>query len=183
MVLNRSVDKKDIEGGGLFQYVDWKNTQAYALGFGSIYLNLKGREKDGILEPGEQAESVMDNVSKSLLKLSDPTDGQPVIKNVYKTSQIYSGPQLSHAPDLVIGFHEGYRMSWQTAIGGAPYDLIVNNLKKWTGDHIVDPSVVPGIFLSNFKINSNHPTVMDIAPSVLSCFGLAAPEMSGKTLL
>jgi len=183
MVLDRKVDKTDTEGGGLFQYVDWKNTQAYALGFGSIYLNLKGREKYGIIEPREQAESVMDSISKSLLKLTDPADGQPVMKNVYKSNQIYSGLQLSHAPDLVIGFHEGYRMSWQTAIGGAPYDLIVNNLKKWTGDHIVDPSIVPGIFLSNFKINSNHPTVMDIAPSVLSCFGLAVPDISGKALL
>lgn len=183
MSLNRDMDKTDKEGALLFQRVDWKKTQAYALGFGSLYLNLKGREKHGIIEPGREAESVADQLSKSLMKLSDSANEQPVIKNVYPSHQIYSGSQLQNAPDLIIGFHEGYRMSWQSAIGGVSPEVFSNNLKKWTGDHIIDPSIIPGILLTNFRINSGKPHSMDIAPSILSCFGLLPPDMAGNPLL
>jgi hypothetical protein len=68
-------------------------------------------------------------------------------------------------------------------VGGSPEEVFSDNLKKWSGDHIVDPSIVPGIFLSNFKTNNPTPNLMDIAPTVLSCFGMSASEMEGKTLL
>lgn len=183
MTLTRKVDKEDKEGGGLFQYVDWKKTYAYAVGFGSIYLNIKGREKYGIVESGIEADSISNEISSKLLKLTDPMDSQPAVKNVYRSNNIYSGSQLDNAPDLVVGFQEGYRASWQTAVGGAPSEIFEDNLKKWSGDHIMDSSVVPGIFLSNFKINRDNPGLMDVAPTVLSCFGMSAPDMEGKTLL
>jgi predicted AlkP superfamily phosphohydrolase/phosphomutase len=163
--------------------VDWKNTYAYALGFGSIYLNLKGREKNGIVETGTEADAVADKIIKEMAELRDPADGQPAIKKIYKSSDIYSGSQAMHAPDLVVGFADGYRSSWQTAIGGAPPELIEDNLKKWSGDHIVDPSVVPGILLTNFSINTVTPHQIDIAPTVLTCFGMEADHMDGKSLI
>ncbi|MEW6602664.1 MAG: nucleotide pyrophosphatase, partial [Nitrospirota bacterium] len=183
MTLTKNITKEDKEGGGLFQFVDWKKTSAYALGFGSIYLNIKGREKNGIVEPGTSADSVANAVIEKFTKLSDPKDGQRAVRNVYKSRDIYSGDQTSNSPDLVVGFEDGYRTSWQTAIGGAPFELMEDNLKKWSGDHIVDPSIVPGILLSNFTINSKEPGLMDIAPTVLSCFGMAAEGMDGKTLI
>lgn len=82
-----------------------------------------------------------------------------------------------------MGFEDGFRASWQTAIGGAPVEIMEDNLKKWTGDHIIDPSIVPGILLTNFAINSRGPGLMDIAPTVLSCFGMSAEGMDGKTLI
>ena len=85
--------------------------------------------------------------------------------------------------DLVVGFEDGYRSSWQTAIGGSPAVLIEDNLKKWSGDHIIDPSIVPGILLTNFKINRDNPSLIDIAPTVLSCFGMQAADMEGKALI
>jgi predicted AlkP superfamily phosphohydrolase/phosphomutase len=183
MTLTKKISKDDKDGGGLFQYVDWKNTQAYALGFGSIYLNLKGRERQGIVEPGREADSVSDNIIDKLVKLTDPRDGQSVIKNVYKNRNIYSGSRLNSSPDLVVGFQDGFRASWQTAVGGAPPEIIEDNLKKWSGDHIIDPSIVPGILLTNFKINKETPHQMDIAPTVLSCFGMSAEGMEGKSLI
>ncbi|MDH4027620.1 MAG: alkaline phosphatase family protein [Nitrospirota bacterium] len=183
MKLTQTVSSEDKGGGGLFQYVDWKNTQAYALGFGSIYLNIKGREKHGTVGPGTEADSISDKIINDLIKLNDPKDGRSAVKHVYKTSEIYSGSQASDAPDLVVGFQDGYRASWQTAIGGAPAEIIEDNLKKWSGDHIVDPSIVPGILLTNFGINSTSPHQMDIAPTVLSCFGKSADSMEGTSLL
>ncbi|MBI4688646.1 MAG: alkaline phosphatase family protein [Nitrospirae bacterium] len=183
MTLTRKVEKSDKEGGGLFQYVDWKKTHTYALGFGSIYLNIKGRERDGIVENGSKAEALLSDISGKLSKLSDPKDGRQAVKNVYKSNAIYSGDNGGKSPDIVVGFQEGFRASWQTAVGGAPAEIFEDNLKKWTGDHIIDPSIVPGIFLSNFKVNKDTPDLMDIAPTVLSCFGMNASDMEGKSLL
>jgi len=183
MTLTTKVSSDDKEGGGLFQYVDWKNTRAYALGFGSIYLNLKGRERNGIVESGIEADSVLNKIADNLVKLTDPKNGHSAVKNVYKNRDIYSGTQLSNSPDIIVGFNEGYRVSWQTALGGAPANVFDDNLKKWSGDHIMDPFIVPGIFLCNFKINCDNPCLMDIAPTVLSCFGMTADSMEGKTLL
>jgi predicted AlkP superfamily phosphohydrolase/phosphomutase len=183
MKLTRKVPSDAKDGGGLFQYVDWKNTKAYALGFGSIYLNIKGRERYGVVEKGSDAASVADQITDRFVKLTDPKNGQSAVKKVYKNSDIYSGGEAINAPDLVVGFQEGYRASWQTAVGGSPEDIFSDNLKKWSGDHIVDPSIVPGIFLTNFRTNNERPSLMDIAPTVLSCFGMSADDMEGKSLL
>ncbi len=183
MTLTRKVSKEDREGGGLFEYVDWKKTQAFALGFGSIYLNIKGREKQGIVESGPDADALSDRIVNELVKLTDPKDGQSAVKNVYKRNSIYSGSRVNDAPDLVVGFQDGFRSSWQTAIGGAPAEIIEDNLKKWSGDHIVDPSIVPGILLTNFTMTRDNPALIDIAPTVLSCFGMSAEDMEGKPLI
>ncbi|MDO8281261.1 MAG: alkaline phosphatase family protein [Thermodesulfovibrionia bacterium] len=182
MTLKQKVLPDDKEGGPLFKYVDWNNTKAFSTGFGSIYLNIKGREKLGIVDPA-QADEIMDRISEKLLALTDTNDGKPAIMQVYKSRDIYSGHQLTSSPDMVIGFHEGFRASWQTAIGGSPSNIFDDNLKKWSGDHIMDPSIVPGILLSNFRINSDSPSLMDIAPTVLSCFGMSSQDMEGKTLM
>jgi predicted AlkP superfamily phosphohydrolase/phosphomutase len=183
MTLTQQVSKDDKEGGGLFQYVDWKKTQAYALGFGSIYLNIKGREKNGIVEAGAEAESVSNAIIEKLTQLTDPGDGQRAVKSVYKNSDIYSGDEVVHGPDLVVGFEDGFRGSWQTAIGGAPAEIMEDNLKKWSGDHIIDPSIVPGILLTNFPTNTDTPCLMDIAPTVLSCFGMSVEGIDGTSLI
>jgi predicted AlkP superfamily phosphohydrolase/phosphomutase len=183
MKLTRKVEKEDKEGGGLFQYVDWSRTRAYALGFGSVYLNIKGREKQGILQPGTEAEAIMEKISEGLKGLNDPEEDRKAVRNVYTCSDIYTENKMSKSPDLVIGFQDGYRASWQTAIGGTPYHIFEDNLKKWSGDHIVDPSLVPGIFFSNFKVGNYKPHQMDIAPTVLSCFGMPVSGMDGTSLV
>ncbi len=182
MTLTRKIDKDDKEGGALFKYVDWKKTRAFALGFGSIYLNLRGRERNGIVEPGVEAESVLSEIIEKLGKLKDPKDGMSIVKKVYKNSDIYSGKELSASSDLILGFEDGFRSSWQTAIGGAPFNLVDDNLKKWSGDHIVDPSLVPGILFTNFKVERDNPDLRDIAPTVLQCFGMSTDIMEGKSL-
>ncbi len=183
MKLTKDIPKDDIEGGALFQYVDWSGTKAYALGFGSIYLNLNGREKHGIVKKGKEADETVNDIISSFAELKDPENGQPAVKRVYSSAEIYSGDQTGYAPDMVVGFADGYRSSWQTAIGGAPAVLMEDNLKKWSGDHIVDPSLVPGILLTNFKPSKSQPSVMDLAPTVLSFFNMSSPGMEGKPIL
>lgn len=173
----------DEEGDPLFQNVAWDKTKAYALGFSSIYINLKGREGKGIVRSGREAKKVKKQIIKGLEKLKDPKTGELAIQKIYDGETLYRGKYADESPDLVIGFQPGYRVSWQTAIGGAPESIIEDNLKKWSGDHLVDPRNVPGILFMNQKTQNPNPTVLDIAPTVLKCFGIPQPkEMEGISL-
>jgi len=165
---------------GLFQNVDWANTKAYSLGFSSIYVNLKGREGKGIVE---DKESVVKEIMEKLIDLEDPKTNKKVIHKLYTAAEAYSGPFLHNAPDVIVGFTKGYRMDWRNAIGGVAKSIFQDNDKKWKGDHIVDPSFVPGVIFTNFKIKQEEAHQRDIAPTTLYLLGLTVPEnMDGQVL-
>ena len=165
----------------LFRNVDWPRTAAYAVGFSSIYLNLRGREGSGAVDPAE-AGPLVRRIASRLSALQDA--GQPVLEKVYIGAELYHGPCLPDAPDLVVGFKPGYRTSWQTAVGGAPDAIIEDNLDSWCGDHLVDPAHVPGIFLANRPLGVQEPRLADIAPTALHLLGLPRPpEAEGRPLL
>jgi predicted AlkP superfamily phosphohydrolase/phosphomutase len=169
--------------GTLFRYVDWGRTKAYSLGFASIFINLKGRESHGIVEEAEK-DVLIDEIIQGLSKLRDTKTGKKPILNMYKGNEIYSGDFAGDAPDMIIGFDEGYRMSWENAIGGVRKNIIEDNNEEWRGDHLIDPSRVPGVLFTNFNITKEKPSLMDIAPTVLGLFGLDIPEsMDGESLV
>ncbi len=183
MALKGEPDPEDHEGGALFRHVDWGKTAAYSLGFSSIYLNLAGREGKGIVDLDE-AKKLKKKIASDLKSFIDPETGEKAIRDVYFADDIYSKKYLEDSPDLVVGFESGYRMSWQTAIGGTPSGLLEPNLKKWSGDHIMDPSIVPGVFFSNHKIKKKSPRGIDIAPTVLGAFGIKGEkEIEGEELI
>jgi len=181
MVLTEGYDGND--DGALFKFVDWSKTKAYSMGFAGIYINLKGREGQGIVEETEKKE-IVNNLIKKLEDFKDPKNNKKVITHAYKREEIYHGNYVEDAPDIVIGFEPGYRMSWQSAIGGLTPEPVIDNMKKWNGDHIVDPSHVPGVLFTNFKINNENPSLMDIAPTILTLLNLDIPkDIDGKSLL
>src|SRR3954471_5483504 len=93
-------DKKlaDLFGGGTFwEGVDWSRTRAYAMGIGQIYFNLRGRESKGIVSPGAEAAQLANELSAKLLTLTDPEDGTPIVRAVYKRDDIYHGEYLQNA--------------------------------------------------------------------------------------
>jgi predicted AlkP superfamily phosphohydrolase/phosphomutase len=164
--------------------VDWSKTRAYALGLGGIYLNIKGREAQGIVQPGDEAGSLCDQIKQQLSGLADPhRQNQPAIKQVYKTSEIYQGPYKVNAPDLLVGLNSGYRVSWENAVGQVTDRIFHDNKKAWSGDHCVDPSVVPGVLFCNRPVETPEPRLMDVGPTVLDLFGVDVPKyMDGKPL-
>ena len=174
----------DLEEGRDFGMdVDWPRTQAYALGIGGIYLNLQGREPQGMVAPGESATRLKNQITARLTALIDPHNGQPVVRRVMAREEVYSGPETAHAPDLFVGFAEGYRASWQTALNGTPRAIIEDNMKKWSGDHIVDPQLVPGVLLVNRPMRLTNPRLIDIGPTILQIFGVGVPrEVDGLPL-
>ena len=166
--------------GPLFENVDWNRTKAYSMGLNGIWLNVKGREAKGIVEPGDIT-ALKDRISKGLGKLKDGET--PVVRRIFDRDKIYSGPFTKDAPDLVVGYDSGYRSSWQTALGAAPETLFDDNLQKWSGDHCVDPELVPGVFFANRKMQGDKPSIMDVAPTILAFYGIENPGMDGKALV
>jgi predicted AlkP superfamily phosphohydrolase/phosphomutase len=165
------------EGRALFRDVDWAATRAYAVGLGSLYINLKGRESQGIVMPGSEKYRVESEIVQGLEALTDPQGGGRIVYKVYRRDEIFSGSRLERMPDLVVAFVPGYRVSWQTALGAAPPVVTEDNQKKWSGDHIVDPLFVPGVFFSNKRLNvEGELSLYDIAPTILSIFGIEAPK-------
>ena len=162
--------------------IDWSKTVAYGLGINGLYLNLKGRERDGIVEPGEQRESLLTELSTRLEAVRD-LDGKSVIRGVYRSDKIYSGDATALSPDLVIGYRRGFRASWATCLGGLTPDVLLDNDSAWSADHCADALEVPGLLCCNRPIRSNSPSLIDLAPSILSDFGLPKPKtMSGQSI-
>ncbi|HEY3384073.1 MAG TPA: alkaline phosphatase family protein [Vicinamibacterales bacterium] len=171
-------------GGQFWENVDWTRTRAYSLGLGQIYFNMKGREGQGIVNPGEDYKRLADELSARLLTMTDPKTGQRIVSNVYKRDDVYAGPYIANAPDLQVGFVDGYRVSWQTSLGGSPAGLLYPNMKKWSGDHCsFDYQTIPGSLLSNRRLTADQARIIDIAPTVLKYFGVGIPkEIDGKPL-
>ncbi len=160
-------------------------TQAYSLGLGNIYINLKGREAQGTVGAARY-DSVRDQIIKQLKELRDPETGQKVIADVQKREDLYSGPYADNAADLVVSFNPGYRVSWQTSLGGVPPSVIEPNLKKWSGDHCtVDPKQTEGVFFVNRIMDiEGEPSLQDVNPTLRSLLGLPANEsLDGRPML
>lgn len=173
------------ELGEGFPAVDWSRTYAYGVGLGGVYLNLKGREGMGIVEEGTgEAERVRRAIQEGLAEFPDAATQRAAVRNVSRREELYSGPFAQNAPDLLVNFHRGFRVSWQTAVGGFSRELIEDNLRRWSGDHIVDPESVPGILFMNRTMRDGRARIVDLAPTVLNYLGVAAPEsMEGSSLL
>ncbi len=170
-------NKKNLTG------IQWSHTKAFALGLAGIYINTIGRTSYGIVKPGSEASQLAKEIAEKLKNLKDIKRNQLVIKQVYLARDIYYGPYLEEAPDVIIGYYPGYRAAWETAIGQVTTEIIHANHKAWSGDHCVDPSCVPGVLLCNHDISSENPSIMDIAPTLLSNFGIPVPNyMDGNVL-
>jgi len=174
-------------GGEFWENVDWSHTRAYAMGLGQVYFNLRGREGKGIVSPGAEARQLADELSAKLLTITDPDDGARIVRAVYKRDDVYAGEYLANASELQVGMEDGYRVSWQTTLGGSPQGIVYPNMKKWSGDHGgYDYATTAGVLISNRPITRHEPggpSIMDIAPTVLKYFGLPIPgDIDGKPL-
>lgn len=163
--------------------VDWSQTKAYVLGLTGLFLNMKGREAQGIVEPGAEATALKAEIMAKLANLRDEEKKAIGINEAFDTATLYAGPYLENAPDLVIGYNAGYRISWDCATGMVAGPVFEDNLKPWSGDHCVDPRLVPGVFFCNRKVETKDPALIDIAPTALRLFGIDPPaHMDGKAL-
>jgi predicted AlkP superfamily phosphohydrolase/phosphomutase len=176
----------DLFGHGKFwEGVDWTKTKAYAVGLGQIYFNLRGRESKGIVSAGAEYQALQDEIRSKLVEVTDPDTGEKVFRDVYKRDDIYKGEFLPNAPDLQVGFNDGYRVGWQDTLGGVARSVVENNNRKWSGDHCATATEISGgVFFSNRKIGTDAPSIMDLSPTILKLLEVPLPkDLDGKPLM
>jgi predicted AlkP superfamily phosphohydrolase/phosphomutase len=169
--------------GEWWEGVDWDRTRAYGLGLAGIWLNVRGRERQGCVEPADQ-QALASEIAGKLSGLCD--DAGPVAVNrAWTAAELPAGPYTERSPDIVVGYAEGYRASWAGVRGIADGVVFDDNDKAWSGDHCIDPSAVPGVLLANRPLASgrDRASIADLAPTLLETFGVARPGwMDGSSL-
>jgi predicted AlkP superfamily phosphohydrolase/phosphomutase len=155
------------------------------VGLGQIYFNLRGRESKGIVSSGAEYTALQDEIRSKLITVTDPDSGEPVFRDVYKRDDIYKGEYLQFAPDLQVGFNDGYRVGWQDTLGGVSRAVVENNNRKWSGDHCATATEISGgVFFSNRKIGTPSPHIMDLSPTILKLLDVPLPsDLDGKPLM
>jgi len=138
--------KDGLENGDLSN-VDWSHTKAYAVGLNSIYLNVEGREGQGIVG-ADSVENLLTDINEQLSTWED-TDGNFVVHKVRMKHEVYSGPYTRLGPDLLVGYASGYRASSETGLGKIPEKLLEPNHDHWGADHCMDAEIVPGVIFAN----------------------------------
>src|SRR5438067_9256562 len=135
------------------------------MGLGQVYINLKGREKSGIVAKGAESKQVQNDLANRLMTMTDPNTGERMVDAVYKADDVYSGEFVGNAAELQVGLADGYRVSWQSALGGSPEGIVYHNMKKWSGDHgAFDYKQTAGILVSSRPLATSETRIIDIAP-------------------
>jgi predicted AlkP superfamily phosphohydrolase/phosphomutase len=175
--------KEGCDGTGEWlQDVDWSKTRAYVLGLAGMFINMEGRESKGIV-PQREAQALKKEIMAGLKALRDEEKNEIGVNEAFDKLDLYDGPYVRNAPDLIIGYNHGYRVSWDCATGVVARPVFEDNVKAWSGDHCVDPRLVPGVLFSNERIDAEDPALIDLAPTALTLFGLDVPaHMEGKPL-
>jgi predicted AlkP superfamily phosphohydrolase/phosphomutase len=168
----------------LLQGIDWERTRAYGLGLAGLYLNMRGREGQGTVRP-EEADSLKRDIVRGLRGLVDPRRGTVGVRDALTREEAYRGPLVGEAPDVIVRCAAGYRISWSSSLGAvAAGGTFEDNTRKWSGDHIMDPALVPGVLLMNRPFRGDGARLSDLAPTILAALGApAVVTMEGSTLL
>ena len=173
-------NRSDQVGTGFFENVDWSRTQAYAIGFNSVYINVRGRERVGSV-PRQQRRLVLDEIARNLVRFVDPKTGKRAITKVYRRDEVYQDRgHLDIGPDLIVGFARGVRGSDESALGTITREIITDNTGKWSGDHLMDHEAVPGVLFTNRPLQRAASSLKELGAAVLAEFGIEGFPSSGN---
>jgi predicted AlkP superfamily phosphohydrolase/phosphomutase len=156
--------------------------------YGNIFINLKGREPDGIVEPGEEYDRVCTRIKDQLCSLTDPETGENIVERVYRRDELYHGPYVEIAPDLLIAWKD-YAYYTSVSHGQEDQSIFGSFLKIDSSEYThVGTHRLNGVFMASGKlIRSNtridSATIYDISPTILYILGLPIPaDMDGRVL-
>jgi predicted AlkP superfamily phosphohydrolase/phosphomutase len=183
MTLRSGVQAKEknvemlFDQGQFWENVDWSKTRAYAMGLGEVYVNLEGREAHGVVKPGAEYDALKLELKQRLVAMQDPETAEYPVRRVLAREEVYRQFDPNMIPDLFVLNNDGYRVSWQTSLGGIPKNVLEPNKGVWSGDHCsVDPEIVKGIFFYNRRLTTDRaPYIADVYPTVLGLLGVKNP--------
>ena len=166
-----------------FAATDWSKTKAFGIGLNGLYINQRGREAEGIVAPGADADNLIREIALKLEEFKDPETGEKVVFKAYVAKDVYTGAYVDEAPDIILGFNRGYRISFKSPLGRVPKDILENNTAKWSGDHMGAAEIMPGILLTNRTFKAERPALYDLTATILDVFGIEKPkEMVGTSI-
>jgi predicted AlkP superfamily phosphohydrolase/phosphomutase len=172
------------ETGNLFPDTDWSRTKAFGVGLNGLYINQRGREAEGIVGEGAEKENLVREIARKLEEFVDPKTGDKVLLKAYVAKDVYSGPLVGEAPDIILGFNRGYRISFGSPLGKIEKNVLEDNKGKWSGDHMGAAEILSGIVAANRPIVAEAPALYDLTATVLDIFGVEKPkDLIGKTIL
>ena len=172
-----AVKNPDLEKDpGLYLNVDWANTKAYGLGISALYINVKGREKNGIV-PASERSALAREIADKLLGVVDPESGEPAVLSVHLRDDLKYTQELEIGPDVVVGYAKGTRGSDESALGEVPKEQFSDNTGAWSGDHSMDYRTVPGVLFTDRPLQQEATSLQNLASAILAEFGiLGFPE-------
>ncbi len=174
--------RKQVESS-FFDNTNWGRTRAYGVGLNGLYINQQGRERDGIVASGAEKDVLLREIAQKLEAVVDPLTGDRAVLKAFIAKETYRGPHLEAAPDIVLGFNRGYRISWASPLGGFPRDVFEDNRSKWSGDHMSAPETLAGVLVANRKVRAASPALYDITATILDLFGAEkSPGMIGSSI-
>ena len=162
--------------------IDWSRTAAYGIGFNALYLNLKGREGEGIVEPDKAGEMTA-KLKRELHSVVDGETGKKPIAKVYDRDEMYTGGKVGEMAELLVGYTPGYRNSSTSFMGATGGEIINLNPWAWSGDHSMARDLVPGTLFSSRRVNAKSPNIIDLPVTILDWFGIERPsQMEGSSI-
>lgn len=164
--------------GGFLLNVDWERTRAYGIGFSGLYVNLRGRERDGVVTAAERLELV-EELKRELLAVVDPETGEPAVTEVLRREDYAFQGQTAIGPDLIVGYARGYRVATESASGTVVGETFSDNDSAWSGDHMMDHRVVPGVLFTSRPLGRPAVGITDLAASILAEYGLEGFPRAG----
>lgn len=157
---------------GLFFNVDWSRTKAYGCGFNGLYVNMQGREKNGIVPPSE-SDALLAEIRTKLLETMDPATGMPAITKVYKSDEFLKDRgHLEIGPDMMVGYARSIRVANESTLGELTAEVFFDNTEAWSGDHGMDHETVPGILLTDRPLTKPATSLQNLAASILAEYGI-----------
>ena len=181
---HRLINEAKQADSSLFENSDWSRSRAYGIGLNGLYINQRGREKEGIVSAGPEKDNLVREIARKLEQVTDPKTGEKVVFKAYVSKDVYQGPYVETGPDIIMGFNRGYRISWSSPLGGFPKEVLEDNTQKWSGDHMSAAEVIPGVLVTNRKIQAESPALYDLTATILDIFGIEKPkEMIGRAVL
>lgn len=177
--LRPGAEKKDETA---YTDTDWRRTLAYGIGFNGLYLNLAGREAEGIVEPS-RAPGIAARLRRELEAIRDPETGRNPVARAYRKEEMYVGEHTAEMPELLVGYTPGYRASSASVLGATGRTVLDLNPWAWSGDHSMARDLVPGTLLSSRKVAAPAPSILDLPVTILEFFGIARPpQMAGRSI-
>jgi predicted AlkP superfamily phosphohydrolase/phosphomutase len=157
---------------GFFANFDWSGTRAYGVGFNGLYINVAGRERNGIVSASERT-ALMEEIEQKLLQVIDPSTGQAAVTRVYLRERDYvDRGRIEDGPDMVVGYARGTRALDASVLGGVPPEIFGDNTEWWSGDHGMDHTTVPGVLFTSRELRKPATSLKNLAAAILAEFGI-----------